>query len=81
MTGAAAAVSIAFVNTVAQFGGLIGPWMIGLVKNSTGSFSAALLTLAAFLLVAALIALMLRVTPRRTTSAAPGGIAVTPDSK
>lgn len=65
LTGAAAAVSIAFVNTVAQFGGLIGPWMIGLVKDSTGSFTAALLALAAFLLVAATIALLLRVTPRR----------------
>ena len=44
ITGAAAATSIAFVNTVAQFGGLIGPWMIGLVRSSTGSFTLALLT-------------------------------------
>ena len=33
MTGIAAAASIAAVNTVAQFGGLIGPWLIGLVKD------------------------------------------------
>lgn len=64
MTGAAAAASIAFVNTVAQFGGLIGPWMIGFVKGSTGSFALALLAISAFLLIAAAIALLLRPTER-----------------
>ncbi len=63
MTGAALAASIALVNTLAQFGGLVGPWMIGLVKTSTGSFSIALLVLSAFLLLAALIALFFRVGP------------------
>jgi len=63
MTGAAAAVCIAFVNTVAQFGGLIGPWMIGLIRDSTHSFTAALLAIAGFLLVAAAIALVMRVRP------------------
>jgi nitrate/nitrite transporter NarK len=57
MTGAAAAFCIAFVNTVAQFGGLIGPWLIGLVKDATGSYTIALISLAAFLLLAAGIAI------------------------
>jgi MFS transporter, ACS family, tartrate transporter len=65
MTGVAAAASIAFVNTVAQFGGLLGPWMIGWVKDTTGSYAAALLTISAFLFVAAVIALALRVGPQR----------------
>ena len=60
MTGAAAAVSIALVNTIAQFGGLIGPWMIGLVKDATGSYSMALMTLGGFLLVSATISWNLR---------------------
>jgi ACS family tartrate transporter-like MFS transporter len=64
MTGAASAVCIALVNTIAQFGGLVGPWMIGLVKDSTGSFAMALLTLAAFLFVSAAIAWNLRTAPR-----------------
>ena len=64
MTGAACAVCIALVNTIAQFGGLVGPWMIGLVKDGTGSFALALLTLAAFLFIAAAIAWTLRVAPR-----------------
>lgn len=79
MTGAAAAASIALVNTMAQFGGLIGPWMIGLVKTSTGSFSDALLTIAAFLFVAALIALLLRVSPRNTAALTSDGAPIAPD--
>jgi ACS family tartrate transporter-like MFS transporter len=71
MTGAAAAVCIALVNTLAQFGGLVGPWMIGFVKQSSGSFTLALLTIAAFLLAAALIALLLRIKPRPTSVFAP----------
>jgi ACS family tartrate transporter-like MFS transporter len=65
MTGAAAAVSIAVVNTIAQFGGLIGPWLIGLVKTRTGSFSIALMVVAAFLVIAAAIAASMRVTPKK----------------
>ena len=64
MTGAAGAAAIAFANSIAQFGGLIGPWMIGWVKGSTGSFAAALLTIAAFLLIATIIALLMRTEPR-----------------
>ncbi len=71
-TGVAAAGSIAFVNTVAQFGGLIGPWGIGLVKAQTGSFAAALLTIAGALVVAAVIALSLRLGPRRAPVPLPG---------
>jgi sugar phosphate permease len=78
MTGAAAAVSIAFVNTVAQFGGLIGPWMIGFVRDTTHSFTLALLTIAAFLLVAAVIALLMRVRPHRREGAVPDAAVADP---
>jgi ACS family tartrate transporter-like MFS transporter len=63
-TGAAGAATIALINTVAQFGGLVGPWSIGLVRSATGSFKLALLTIAAFLVVATVIALLMRVTPK-----------------
>jgi predicted MFS family arabinose efflux permease len=62
-TGAAGAATIALINTIAQFGGLVGPWSIGLVRNATGNFKLALLTIAAFLVVATIIALVMRVTP------------------
>ncbi|GKQ52543.1 MFS transporter [Bradyrhizobium sp. Ce-3] len=64
LTGAAGAASIAMVNTLAQFGGLIGPWCIGLIKDSTGSFSWALVGIAGFLFVASAIAATMRVKPR-----------------
>jgi MFS family permease len=64
MTGVAAAASIAAVNTIAQFGGLIGPWLIGLVKDSTGNYSLALATISGFLLIAATIAATMRVTTK-----------------
>ncbi|NYI92038.1 sugar phosphate permease [Amycolatopsis endophytica] len=63
-TGAAGAATVALINTIAQFGGLVGPWSIGLVRDATGSFTLALLTIAGFLVVAAVIALVMRVRPR-----------------
>jgi len=62
-TGAAGAATIALINTIAQFGGVIGPWSIGLVRGRTGNFKFALLTIAAFLVVATVIALLMRVDP------------------
>jgi ACS family tartrate transporter-like MFS transporter len=62
-TGAAGAATIALINTIAQFGGLVGPWSIGLVRSATGNFKLALLTIAAFLVVATVIALVMRVKP------------------
>jgi sugar phosphate permease len=59
-TGAAGAATVALINTIAQFGGLVGPWSIGLVRESTGSFDIALLTIAVFLVVGAVLALTLR---------------------
>jgi MFS family permease len=63
-TGTAAAFSIAFVNTLAQLGGLVGPWMIGIIKGEGGGFSNTLLALSAFTLFAALIAFSLRLGPK-----------------
>jgi MFS transporter, ACS family, tartrate transporter len=72
MTGVAAAASIAAVNTIAQFGGLLGPSLIGLVRDSTGSFTWALVIVACFLLIAATIAATMRVTAKAQRPAAAG---------
>jgi sugar phosphate permease len=69
-TGAAAAACIAFVNIVAQVGG-IGPWLIGVVRDSTGSFTLALVTLAGFLFLAATIAMLMKAEPNNVISEAP----------
>jgi MFS family permease len=68
-TGAAAAACIAFVNIVAQVGG-IGPWLIGEVRDATGSFTLALITLAGFLFLAAVIAILMKAEPKRTIAPA-----------
>jgi MFS transporter, ACS family, tartrate transporter len=67
-TGVAAAFSIALVNTLAQFGGVVGPWMIGVIKSNGGNFSATLLALSAFTLLAAGLAFSLRLGPSASRS-------------
>jgi hypothetical protein len=37
-TGAAAAGGLAFINSVGSLGGYVGPWMVGVLKDVTGSF-------------------------------------------
>jgi MFS family permease len=46
LTGAAAAAGFAMVCATGNLGGLIGPWVFGLVKDATGSDSTAALVLA-----------------------------------
>ena len=72
-TGAAGAATIALINTIAQFGGLVGPWSIGLVRSYTGDFHYALLTIAGFLVISVVIALTMRVAPPERAAALPTG--------
>lgn len=69
MTGTAGAIAVAYVNSLAQFGGLVGPWMLGAVKGATGSFTDALYVIAGFAALAGVMALLLRIEPRL-----PGGM-------
>ncbi|HEY6921786.1 MAG TPA: hypothetical protein VI390_09365 [Methyloceanibacter sp.] len=46
LTGTGAAAGLALVNSVGNLGGLAGPSIIGVIKQATGSFTAALLFLA-----------------------------------
>ncbi|CDY75008.1 Nitrate/nitrite transporter [Caballeronia glathei] len=59
LTGAAAAIGIALINTIGQCGGLLGPWLVGVIKDLTGNFSVALIVLAVAAFLAALIAFLL----------------------
>jgi ACS family tartrate transporter-like MFS transporter len=60
LSGAAAACSIAFIIAVANLGGFAGPFVLGWMKEITGSFSAGLYSLAGALALAGAIALFLR---------------------
>ncbi|WP_342956375.1 MFS transporter [Paraburkholderia sp. JHI869] len=46
LTGAAMASGIAVINSIGALGGFAGPWLMGIVKDATGSFSGGLLCLA-----------------------------------
>lgn len=59
LSGTAAAVGIALINSVGNLGGLAGPWVIGAIKKATGSFQGGLLVVAGGLLVGGVIVLMI----------------------
>ena len=52
LTGTAAAVAIAFINSTAQFAGVTVPWLIGVSKDATGGFVAAIAGLGVALFLA-----------------------------
>jgi sugar phosphate permease len=59
-TGSAAAGCLALINSIGNLGGFAGPYMMGLAKSWTGSFSAGLLGLASFLVAGAVVAVLLK---------------------
>ncbi|MGF7000973.1 MFS transporter [Paraburkholderia sp. GAS32] len=75
LTGAAVAIGIALINTIGQVGGLLGPWVVGVIKDLTGNFSVALVVLAIAAFLAALIAFLM---PDRGAPA-PASNALQPD--
>ncbi|UZN52615.1 MFS transporter [Cupriavidus cauae] len=60
LTGASAAVGIATINSLANLGGYLGPYGIGLIKDATGSLAAGLYFLAAMLVFAVLMTFVVR---------------------
>ncbi|MEN0075756.1 MAG: MFS transporter, partial [Paracraurococcus sp.] len=55
--GSAAAGGIALINSIGNLAGFVGPYAVGWVKESTGSFAMALLALAALPLAAGILVL------------------------
>ena len=60
LRGTAAATGIAFVGSLGHVGGFVGPYVVGLLTDTTGSTSAALLGLGFLALAAAALCLVLR---------------------
>lgn len=60
LAGSASAGGIALINTIGSLGGFVGPYAVGLVKNSTGSFRGGLLLLALLLFACAIATMRLR---------------------
>jgi MFS transporter, ACS family, tartrate transporter len=60
LTGSAAAAGLALINSIGSLAGFGGPYLVGWIKDSTGSSVAGLLFLALLPLLAALLILALR---------------------
>ena len=58
LTGVAAAGGIAFINSVGNLGGFIGPFAVGWLKDNAGGFKAGLMFLAGCLLIGSIVALI-----------------------
>lgn len=57
LTGSTAAPGIAWINSVGNLAGFVGPYVVGVLKDATGGFGTAMAALAFFLVVAAIVAL------------------------
>jgi len=57
----AVAGGLAFINAVGSLGGLVGPYMVGLLKDVTGSFKAGLIGMGAMLVLATVLTLILKI--------------------
>ena len=58
LTGTGAAAGLALINSLGNTGGLVGPPIIGALREETGTFTAALLFLAGMLVLGAVVALV-----------------------
>ena len=59
LRGTAAAGGIALVNSIGNVGGFVGPYLMGWIREASGGFTYGLLTLAAILILGAVIVLRL----------------------
>ncbi|QQU67599.1 MFS transporter [Pseudomonas fluorescens] len=71
LTGSAAAAGIAFINAFGNLGGFIGPYVIGLIKDQTGSFTLGIVATSLPLALSVVAALVLakRLAPLRAVAA------------
>ena len=67
LTGFSAAAGIALVTSVANLGGFVGPYTVGLIRQKTGSFYSGLICAGVSFLISACLSLLL---PKRATLAA-----------
>ena len=58
LTGTAAAGGIALINSVGNLGGFVGPYLVGVIKDRTGSQVVALLMLGGALLAMSALAVL-----------------------
>lgn len=70
LTGAAAAAGIGLINTIGVSSNFVGPYIMGWLRDASGNFRSGMLVIAAFMLMAGVLALVLR-RPSGTADAEP----------
>jgi MFS transporter, ACS family, tartrate transporter len=68
LSGTAAAAGIAWINSVGNLGGFVGPTVVGYIKRATGSYAGAVTALGCGLIVLAILAILLRPPAERQDS-------------
>ena len=61
LTGAAAAGGLALINGLGNAGGFVGPFMMGWLKDTTGSYTAGLIGMSGMLAVALMLTMLMRI--------------------
>lgn len=59
LTGAAAGGAIALINSIGNLGGFFGPYIVGYIKDITGSFNISMISLGISMILASLIIVFL----------------------
>ena len=72
LTGTAAAGTIAWINSIGNLGGFFGPWWVGFVKDTTGSYAGGLYGLALLCFIAAAVCALFLYIPNRTAQDSKG---------
>jgi ACS family tartrate transporter-like MFS transporter len=83
LTGSSAAAGIALVTSVTNFGGFVGPYTVGLIRQKTGSFYNGLICAGISFLISACLSLLLprRVMPTSEHASGAGGVAFKTNSE
>jgi ACS family tartrate transporter-like MFS transporter len=78
LTGTAAAGTIAWINSIGNLGGFFGPWWVGFMKDTTGSYTGGLYGLALLCFVAAAVCALFLYIPNRTAQDSKGSATPVP---
>ena len=69
LSGPAAAAGIAAINSIGNLGGFVGPMMIGVIREQTGSYSWGLYFVAGLLALSALVVMILSARANKSPTA------------